>query len=314
MEPKIAVIIPCLNEEKTIERVISGINNYLPGALIYVFDNNSSDNTAEVASKAGAIVVKVLQRGKGQVVKAMFKKVEADIYVMIDGDNTYPTSRIADMVSPIINDEADMVVGSRIRSENINAKNFNEKGFKPLNLLGNLVYRKLINWIFGANLYDILSGYRAFNNRIVKTTPLMLKGFEVETELTIKAIERGYRIKEIPVELSERPAGSHSKIKILKDGLKIFRTILSLFRDYKPLTFFGFSGLLLFIVGLIPGLVVISEYISTGLVMRFPLAILSVGIILSSIIWIIAGIILHTIDRRFQEIEHFLYSLWDSSK
>ncbi|MCJ7696680.1 MAG: glycosyltransferase family 2 protein [Anaerolineaceae bacterium] len=303
----IAILIPCLNEETTIYKVVKDFKQVLPEALIYVGDNNSTDNTSEEASKAGAIIINEYRRGKGHVVKAMFERVNADIYIMVDGDDTYPANRVLDLIKPIIDNEADMVIGSRLCYGN---KGLIVKGFKPMNLFGNLIYRKMVNWIFKSDLTDILSGYRVFNNKVIKTIPLFLKGFEVETELTIKAIERGFRIKEIPVDLSERQEGSKSKIKILKDGVRILRTIVSLFRDYKPLTFFGASGLVFLTVGLFFGFIVIAEYFSTGLVLRFPLAILSVGIVLSSIVWIIAGIILHTIDRRVQELESTMLSIW----
>ena len=306
----VAILIPCLNEELTISKVVSDFKGILPEATIYVFDNNSTDDSVQLATDAGATVMKEYRRGKGYVVKTMFETVKADIYIMVDGDDTYPANSIGDLLKPVIDDEADMVIGSRINQSKQENKGNNVQGFKPLNLLGNLVYRKMVNWIFNSDLTDILSGYRVFNNQIVKTIPLFLKGFEVETELTIKTIVRGFRIKEIPVELSDRPKGSKSKIKILKDGIRILRTIISLFRDYKPLSFFGASGLVILIIGLVLGSVVIGEYLTTGLISRIPMAILSVGIVLSSIIWIIAGIILHTIDRRFQEVENSLISIW----
>jgi len=309
MKTKIAVLIPCLNEEATIAKVVNDFKIVLPDVEIYVFDNNSTDRTVETAFMAGAIVRKENRRGKGNVVKTMFETVEADIYIMVDGDDTYPAGRIKDMIRPVVENEADMVIGARIYNSGKFIPVKSVQGFKPLNLFGNLVYRKLVNWIFKSDLSDILSGYRVFNKQTVKSIPLFLKGFEVETELTIKAITRGLRIMEIPIELSERPKGSKSKINVLRDGIRILRTIISLFRDYKPLTFFGGSGMVVLVVGIIFGSIVVGEYFSTGLVSRIPMAILSVGIVLSSVIWIIAGVILHTIDRRFQEMESSLFSI-----
>jgi hypothetical protein len=237
----------------------------------------------------------------------MFETVKADIYIMVDVDDTYPTDRIYDLLNPVIDDGADRVIGSRIAQSK---QGNNVNGFKPLNLPGNLIYRKMINWIFKSDLSDILSGYRVINNQILKTIPLHLQGLEVEIALTLNAIVPGFRIKEIPIELSDRPKGSKLKARILKDGIRILRTIILFFRDYKPLFFLEASGLLILIIGLIIGLIDVGEYLSTGLVSRFPLAILSVGFVLSSIIWIIASIILHTIDRRFQEVESSLISIW----
>ncbi len=212
MKNDIVILIPCLNEELTIYKVVQDFHENLPQARIIVFDNNSNDKSAKRALDAGAQVINVQQRGKGHVVKAMFEKVDADIYILVDGDDTYPANRVNDLIQPIIDDEADMSIGSRISQVN-NPDFVSVKGFKTINLFGNLIYRNLINWIFGTNLSDILSGYRVFNKKVVKTLPLFLKGFEIETELTIKMITRGFRIKEIPIELAGRPDGSVSKIK-----------------------------------------------------------------------------------------------------
>jgi glycosyltransferase involved in cell wall biosynthesis len=294
----IAVLVPCLNEEKTIKGVVQEFRAELPSAKIFVVDNDSTDNSVAEAQEAGAIVMTEKRRGKGFVVQTMFQKIDSDIYVIVDGDGTYPASKVHDLITPVRDDEADMVVGSRMTET--------RSIFHPLNRLGNKFYQYVINFIFGTRLTDILSGYRCFNRNFVKGLPLFVTGFEVETELTIKALQRGYRIAELPVALRPRPEGSHSKIRIVHDGVKILWTILALFRDYKPLTFFGGLGALLILVGLIPGGVAIYEFLETGLVLRFPSAILSVGTILSGMLLIVVGLILHTINRRFQELEYYI--------
>lgn len=296
--PSIAILIPCLNEQQTIGQVVQEFKVELPEATIYVVDNDSTDNSVAEAQAAGAIVITEKRRGKGYVVQTMFQKVNADVYVIVDGDGTYPAGKVHDLISPIQSDQADMVVGSRTSDT--------ASIFHPLNRLGNRFYQYVINLIFGTRLSDILSGYRSFNRKFVKGLPLFVTGFEVETELTIKALQRGYRISEEPVTLGPRLEGSHSKIRIINDGVKIFWTILALFRDYKPLTFFGGLGLLLILLGLIPGGVAIYEFLETGLVLRFPSAILSVGMILSGMLLLIVGLILHTINRRFQELEYYM--------
>lgn len=293
---RIAVIIPCFNEEKTIAGVIHDFKAQLPDADIYVYDNNSTDNTVEEARKAGAIARHEKRQGKGNVVRSMFRQVDADIYVMVDGDGTYPADRVRELIDPVINGDADMTIGSRLHT-------MSESRFKPLNLIGNKLYLFLLNFIFKVNITDLLSGYRAFSSPVVKSLPILSRGFEIETELTVKCLQRNYRIMEVPVNLSERPEGSNSKIKVFRDGLLIFNTIFALFRDYKPLTAFGMFGLLLIICGLVPGIIVISEFIATGIVRRLPLAVLSVGIVLSGLLVMFTGLILHTISRRFQELD-----------
>ena len=294
---KIAVLIPCFNEEKTIAGVVRDFRAQLPDADIYVFDNNSTDNTVAVAMEAGAEVRYEKRQGKGNVVRSMFKKVDSDIFVMVDGDGTYPADKINDLIKPIVEDDADMVVGSRLHSES-------DSRFKMLNRLGNKAFLFVLNNIFKVNITDLLSGYRAFNRRIVKNLPVLSHGFEIETELTVKCIERGYRIIEVPVNLSTRPEGSESKIRIFGDGILIFNTMLALFRDYKPLTVFGVIGLLFTLIGFIPGIIVIKEFILTGYISRVPSAILAVGLVLSGLIIMLFGLVLHSISRRFQELDY----------
>jgi glycosyltransferase involved in cell wall biosynthesis len=301
-QPSIIVLIPCYNEELTIGKVIRDFRAELPNAGICVFDNNSSDCTAEEAAKAGATLVRETRQGKGYVVRSMFHRLDADIYLMVDGDGTYPAASVHDLLRPILNDDADMVVGSRLHHES-------DSRFRVLNRFGNTLFLWILNRLFHVRLTDILSGYRAFNRRFVKDVPVFSRGFEIETELTIKALQRGHRVVEVPVDLGVRPEGSFSKIRVIQDGMLILNTILALFRDYKPLTFFGFTGLLLMTAGFIPGFVVIKEYWQTGLVLHMPSAVLAVGLDLAGMLLLVVGLMIHTIIRRFQELDYKLQTV-----
>jgi glycosyltransferase involved in cell wall biosynthesis len=301
-EMSIAVLVPCFNEELTVSAVVCEFREELPAAKVYVFDNNSTDKTIERARAAGAIVCSEKRQGKGYVVQSMFREVEADIFVLVDGDGTYPPHRVHDLIAPIVNSSTDMTVGSRLHSES-------RSNFRRLNRFGNRIFRKVLNVIFKSELTDILSGYRGFTRKFVKEIPIFASGFEIEAELTIKALERGSRIVEVPIDLSDRPLGSRSKIRVVHDGLLILSTILALFRDYKPLTFFGAIGLLLIAASLFPGGLVVYEFLSTGLVPRVPSAVLAVGLAICGMLSITTGLILHTTVRRFQELEHQLRSL-----
>ena len=297
--PKIAILIPCYNEELTIAKVVRDFRAELPEAEIYVFDNNSSDRTVEEAREAGARIAYERRQGKGFVVQAMFYQVEADVYVMVDGDATYPAAAVHKLIEPILRGEADMVVGSRLMEAS-------DSEFRLLNKVGNGFFLKVINFIFKVKLSDVLTGYRAFNREFVKNIPVFGGGFETEVELTIKALARGYRVTEVPVRLTPRPEGSFSKIRVVQDGFVILNTILTLFRDYKPLTFFGGVGLLFIVLGFVPGTVVIVEFLRTGFVPRLPSAVLAAGLVLSGMLLLVVGLVLHTITRRFQELEHQL--------
>lgn len=299
MKPKIAVLIPCYNEELTVGKVVQDFRQQLPDADIYVFDNNSTDRTVEIAKESGARVGREPRQGKGYVVQTMFRDVQADVYVMVDGDDTYPAREVHHLIAPVIEGRADMTVGSRLTTQA-------QSEFRSLNRLGNRIFLNTINFIFKVKLTDILSGYRAFSRTFVKNIPIFGGGFETETELTIKALARGSRIIELPISLKARPEGSFSKIRILQDGFLILNSILTLIRDYKPLTFFGSIGLLLILLGLIPGAIVIVEFMKTGLVPRLPSAVLAVGLVLAGLISMVAAIVLHTIARRFQELDHRL--------
>jgi glycosyltransferase involved in cell wall biosynthesis len=294
---QVAVLIPCYNEERTVGGVVKEFQSQLPDASIYVFDNNSTDQTVARAREAGATVFHENRQGKGFVVQSMFRQVEADVYIMVDGDGTYPAAAVQALLAPILNRQADMVVGSRLHAQS-------RSEFKQLNALGNRLVLSLLNAIFRVRLTDILSGYRSFNRNFVKSLPLFGGGFEIETELTIKAIERGFRIVEIPINLTHRPSGSHSKIKFFRDGTIILNTLLALFRDYKPLTFFGSAGLVLLALALVPGLIVIVDFVHTSLVGRVSLAVLAVILAGCGLLSLTVGLILHSIARRAQEFEY----------
>jgi glycosyltransferase involved in cell wall biosynthesis len=293
---KTAVLIPCYNEEKTIAAVVHDFKAQLHDADIYVYDNNSTDRTAALAKQAGALVYSEKRQGKGHVIRSMFRQIDADIYVMVDGDGTYPADQVHNLIAPIISGEADMVCGSRLHPHS-------QSDFKWLNWMGNKVFLHLLNSIFMVSITDILSGYRAFNRNIVKSLPILSRGFEIETELTLKAIERRYRIVEIPIDLISRPVGSISKIRIVRDGILILSTIFALLRDYKPMTAFGTVGLFFIFLGFLPGTIVIHEFLTTGFILHFPSAILAVGLVLTGILVAFTGLILHTLSRRFQELD-----------
>jgi hypothetical protein len=298
-ELDIAVIVPCYNEELTIASVIADFHAELPNATVYVFDNNSTDRTAEIAAQAGAVVLHERRQGKGFVVQSMFRVIDADVYIMIDGDATYPASEVRRLIAPVARREADMVVGSRLHTDS-NSK------FRQLNLLGNRVFLSTLNTVFHVRLTDILSGYRVFSREFVKTVALVGGGFEVETELTIKALEAGFRVVEVPVDLSQRPQGSFSKIRPLSDGLRILATIFALLRDYKPLTFFGGLAIALVGGGCLAGVAPVLDYFSTGNVVHIPSAILAVGMVLLGMLQFTAGLILHCMTRRIREVEYQL--------
>ncbi len=297
-KPAIALIIPCYNEQAAIHRVITNFRRELPDAAIHVFDNNSTDRTADIAANAGATVSFETRQGKGNVVKAMFQQVDADIYVMVDGDATYPADKVHDLLAPVLKGTADMVVGSRLLSASSKMKN--------LNRFGNRLFLLTLNTVFGARLTDILSGYRVFTREFVRSVPVLSRGFQIEAELTIQALHHGMRIAEVPVTLTDRPAGGVSKIRIMTDGAQILWTIFDLFRTYKPLTMFGGTGLALIAVGAALGISVSLEFMKTGLVRRFPTAILATGIVLSGLLSISVGLILNTLSRSFKEIHYQL--------
>ncbi len=297
--PSIAVLIPCYNEELTIAEVVQLFRAQLPEAVIYVFDNNSSDQTSEQAQAAGAIVIRERRQGKGYVVQSMFQRVEADIYVLVDGDGELPPEIVHSLIAPVLDGEADMVVGSRFHAQASGQ-------FKRLNRMGNKVAVALLNFIFKTQLTDVLSGYRVFNRKFVKGIPLFGGGFEIETELTIKAVVRRYRVAEVPINVRRRARGSLSKINLFRDGFIILNTILALFRDYQPLTFFGLVGLFLIFAGLLLGLVAIFEVTRIALLFRPAFYASIILLVVAGMISLAVGLILHSIARRSQELEYQL--------
>lgn len=296
---RVAVLVPCYNEEITIGKVIDDFRQELPGADIYVFDNNSTDRTAEIAAEKDAIVIKEKRQGKGFVVASMFRKVEADIFVLVDGDDTYPADAVHRLMQPVIDETADMTVGTRL-------KNPKSEAFKALNLLGNHLVVKLVNGIFDSNLTDIMSGYRVFNRDFVKNIPLISKGFEVETELVIQSLYYQFKIQEIDIELRERPEGSQSKLNTLSDGTRVLLTIANIAKAYRPLFFFGIASLIFLICGLGLGAIPIVEFFQTGMITHFPTAILATGLVLVSVILLAIALILDSINYRIKEITQIL--------
>lgn len=288
---KIAVIIPCYNEELTIAKVINDFKGELPGADIYVYDNNSKDNTGKIARDHGAIVVKESRQGKGNVVRAMFRDIDADIYIMVDGDDTYPAEAVMELIQPIINNEADMVIGDRLSNGT-----YEKENKRAFHNLGNNLVQGLIGLLFKNEIKDIMTGYRAFNRFFVKTMPVMSEGFQIETEMSIHALDKKFRLKEIPIAYRDRPDGSESKLNTFRDGYRVIKTLLGLFKDYKPLLFFGLISVFSLVLGLLVGIPVIVEFVLTRFITKVPSAILAVGFIVVSVISLSCGLILDTIS------------------
>ena len=293
---KIAVLIPCYNEAKTIEKVVKDYKEVLPEADIYVYDNNSKDHTDEIARKAGAIVKYEYKQGKGNVIRTMFKEIDADCYLMIDGDDTYPKENAREMCELVLSKKADMVIGDRLSST------YFKENKRPFHNLGNVLVRKLINTLFKSNIKDIMTGYRAFSYDFVKTFPVLSKGFEIETEMTIHALDKNFLLKEIPVEYRDRPAGSVSKLNTFSDGFKVLKTIGRLFKEYKPGLFFKIVSFIFLIISLIFGIPVFIEYFKTGLVPRFPTLIFSGFMLMISILMFVCGLILEVVVKKHRQL------------
>lgn len=301
MTDDIAVLIPCYNESQTIEKVIADFKTALPEATIYVYDNNSSDNTAELAARAGAVVRFEHQQGKGNVIRSMFRDIDAACYLMIDGDDTYPAEHAREMVAPILAHRAQMVVGDRLSST------YFEENKRPFHNVGNRTVRALINVLFKNNVRDIMTGYRAFSYEFVKSFPVLSQGFEIETEMTIFALDKNLGIENVVIEYRDRPEGSESKLNTVSDGLKVLRTIGRLFKNYKPLLFFSLVSLLLLLIAVILFVPIWIDFNQTGTVERFPTLIVAGFIGLTGIILFIAGLILDVItqnERQRFEIEY----------
>ncbi|MCB5956216.1 glycosyltransferase family 2 protein [Enterococcus sp. CWB-B31] len=303
---KVAVLIPCYNEELTIKKVIEDFRKELPDADIYVYDNNSTDNTNQIAREAGAIVRKEPRQGKGHVVRQMFFEIEADYYLMVDGDDTYPADACHSLLETLINGEADMVIGDRLSNGT-----YTNENKRPMHNLGNNLVKNSINLLYGSDIKDIMTGYRGFNKYFVQSYPVMSNGFQIETELSIHTLDKRFRLKEIPIIYRDRPEGSESKLNTISDGFKVIMTIINMFKNYKPLFFFSIGALIFFIISLLIGIPVINEFIQTSFISKVPSAILAVGLMLVALLLFITGLILDTVvnnSRKDYELElHDIY-------
>ena len=295
----IAVLIPCYNESKTIQKVVTDYKKALPEATIYVYDNNSTDHTDAIAKEAGAVVRYEPRQGKGNVIRSMFRNIDADCYLMIDGDDTYPAENAREMCNMILGG-TEMVIGDRLSST------YFEENKRPFHNMGNTLVRWLINKIFHADVKDIMTGYRAFSRSFVKSFPVLSHGFEIETEMTIHALDKNFLIKEVPVQYRDRPEGSFSKLNTYKDGIKVLLTITKLFRDYKPLFFFSIFAGLFFLLSLILFIPVFLEYLSTSLVPRFPSLIVAGFCLILSVLFFFTGITLDVIAKKHKQLFELL--------
>jgi glycosyltransferase involved in cell wall biosynthesis len=298
-DPSIAVLIPCYQEEQTIGKVVADFRRALPQAAIYVYDNNCTDATAEVARKAGALVRREKRQGKGFVVSSMFEQVDADILVMVDGDDTYDAGAVGALLEPILKGDADMTVAARLHE-------YADKSFRPFHLLGNRAICRIINWSFGSNITDIFSGYRAFTRESVAQIPITAMGFDVETELTLQALYRGQVIKEIAASYRARPEGSFSKLRTYSDGLLVMLKLFLILRSYKPLTFFGLCSIGLAGLGLVAGARPVYEYITRHWVYAVPSAVLAASLMLLAFLCLALGLILNSINLRLLELEKLI--------
>ncbi len=289
---QIAVLIPCYNESKTIDKVVADFKRVLPEAVIYVYDNNSKDGTDEIARKAGAVVRYEYQQGKGNVIRRMFRDVDAACYIMVDGDDTYPAEAAREMADKVLKRNADMVVGDRLSST------YFEENKRPFHNFGNSIVRSSINRLFHTNIKDIMTGYRAFSYQFVKTFPVLSKGFEIETEMSIHASDKNMYVENVVIDYRDRPEGSESKLNTYSDGIKVIMTIARLFQTYKPLAFFSIIGLILFALGIGFMIPVFGAFLRTGAVAKLPTLIVSGFAVIAAVISFFSGLILQTIARK----------------
>lgn len=288
---KVAVLIPCYNEEKTVKKVVEDFKKELPEAKIYVYDNNSKDNTVKLATKAGAIVRHETRQGKGNVIRTMFREIEAECYILVDGDDTYPAENAKEMIKAVLEENVDMVVGDRLSSTYFveNKRRFHN--------FGNVLVRMLINRIYKSDIRDVMTGYRAFSYRFIKTFPVMSKGFELETEMTIHCLDKNLKIKNIIIEYRDRPEGSVSKLNTVSDGIRVIKTIFGFYKNYKPMAFFTILSILLVVVGLAFFIPVLIGFLRTGLV-RIPTLVISVLFWLCAVQAFFSGLILDNIIKN----------------
>lgn len=298
---KIAVLIPCYNEEKTIGKVVSDFKAVLPEAVIYVYDNRSTDNTAKIAAQAGAVVRREYVQGKGNVIRRMFREIDAQCYIMADGDDTYPAEFAPEMAKLVLEKKVDMVVGDRLSST------YFTENKRPFHNFGNSLVRKSINALFGSDIKDVMTGYRAFGYNFVKTYPVLSHGFEIETDMTIHAVDKNMLVENVIIDYRDRPDGSESKLNTYSDGFKVMRTILKLYKDYKPLRFFSAIAAVLLILALIFFIPVLIEYIETGLVPNFPTLIVCGFCVTAALMSYFSGLILSTmVQQNRQDFEYKL--------
>lgn len=291
-DKKVAVLIPCYNEELTVEKTVSDFKHVLPNADIYVYNNNSKDRTKELALKAGAIVKDEYRQGKGAVVRSMFRDIEADVYIMVDGDDTYPAEEVESLITPVLESKADMVIGDRLSST------YYTENKRPFHNFGNSLVKGLINFLFKSDLNDIMTGYRSFSKKFVKCMPVMSDGFQIETEMTIFALTNNMQVVNVPITYRDRPEGSESKLNTFSDGYKVLLTLFNLFKDNRPFLFFGSISIVIFIIGLLIGIPVIDEFIKTAYITKVPSAILAAALMLNAFLMFSVGIILDAIKNQ----------------
>ena len=291
-DKKIAVLIPCYNEELTVEKTVSDFKRVLPNADIYVYNNNSKDRTKELALKAGAIVKDEYRQGKGAVVRSMFRDIDADVYIMVDGDDTYPAEEVEGLISPVLEGKADMVIGDRLSST------YYTENKRPFHNFGNSLVKGLINFLFKSDLNDIMTGYRSFSKKFIKCMPVMSDGFQIETEMTIFALTNNMQVVNVPITYRDRPEGSESKLNTFSDGFKVLLTLFNLFKDNRPFLFFGSISIVIFIIGLLIGIPVINEFIKTAYITKVPSAVLAAALMLNAFLMFSIGIILDAIKNE----------------
>ena len=293
---KIAVLIPCYNEELTVEKVIKDFRRELPEAEIYVYDNNSKDKTAQIARENGAIVKHEYKQGKGNVVRSMFSDIDADLYIMVDGDDTYPAESVHTLIEPVRRGEADMCIGDRLSNGT-----YQKENKRPFHEFGNNIVRGSINFLFGSKLKDIMTGYRVFNKKFVKNMPVMSAKFEIETEMSLYALDERFVIKEIPLVYRDRPEGSFSKLNTITDGFKVVKTIIKMLKNYHPFRFYTGVAAIFFLLGLLVGIPVVVEFFKTAYITKVPSAVLATGLMIIAVLAEQCGIILETVVRVNRE-------------
>ena len=305
---KIAILIPCYNEEKTIEKVVKDWKKELPDAVVYVYDNNSTDRTVELAKKAGAVVRYEYSQGKGNVIRRMFREINAECYIMVDGDDTYPAEYGKHMAELVLYKNVDMVIGDRLSST------YFEENKRPFHNFGNSLVRETINRLFHTNIRDIMTGYRAFSYLFVKSFPVLSKGFEIETEMTIHAVEKNMCIENVIIEYRDRPEGSESKLNTYSDGIKVLKTIGRLYKNSRPMNFFGMLSALLGVISLIMFIPVLYKYIQTGMVPNFPTLIVSGFVALAAMVSFFSGLILSEIVEKERREYEFRLQMIEMNK